>query len=141
MTAVHWASLVFFVLLPGLAVYVEMRASAMSALNQDELDGNIAYAATVEEWMNDIPNDDEAKDIVALVYSHFKYGYGGHNGWFKDRTGLLAELNKQYLSAREEVKKLKAALSYYESFLLPLSILQPDTGIDIILDKAKEIMR
>ena len=51
--------------------------------------------------------------------------------------GVYVEM---YDRAKEEITRLRSALALYESYLRPLSILQPENGIDKLLAAAKEII-
>ena len=59
-------------------------------MTPDEVREDIVYADTVNEWHYKV-NDIE-RLIIAAVYDHWTYGYGGYNGWFKEYSMLHLEI-------------------------------------------------
>lgn len=67
----------------------------MQALSEVEIEENVLNLDTVQQW--EMSNDD-AEQLLSLIMNSFKFGYGGYNGYFKNREELMQ-------SIREAIKK------------------------------------
>ncbi len=71
-------------------------------LSEREIEEDIRFAETVEDAAHDT-GCSKIEDLVGIIHSHFKFGYGGFNGWFKNWTELESEV-KDFIKSYKEIK-------------------------------------
>lgn len=59
-------------------------------LTDRERDDDILFLDTVQQY----EGGHDAMRVVQTVMNHFKFGYAGYNGFFKDRQELFDEIER-----------------------------------------------
>lgn len=72
-------------------------------MSEVEKDEDILYLDSA----NDAFNKDYVftpEGLVGLIMYHFKFGYGGYNGWFQDWSELKEQLQKIIKEQQDEAE-------------------------------------
>jgi hypothetical protein len=61
---------------------------------------------SISEVKDDLHRTDDSIDqIISLVMDHFKFGYGGYNGWLTNYPELKEEIEKEI----EHLRKMRGS--------------------------------